>query len=103
MTFAYLGALALSLTGLGLIDFRHKLALFVSPIRTLIALSVPVVLLLGVDLIGIALGIFFRGQTKFLSGILLAPELPLEEVFFLTLLCYSTLIAYTWLKRTIAK
>jgi hypothetical protein len=29
-----------------------------------------------------------------MTGLLLAPELPLEEFFFLILLCYSTLIAY---------
>jgi hypothetical protein len=29
-----------------------------------------------------------------MTGILLGPELPLEELFFLILLCYSTLIAY---------
>lgn len=99
MTFAYLGALAMSLVGMGLIDFKHKLALFASPIKTLVSVGVPVVLLLGIDLIGIALGIFFRGQTAFLSGILLAPELPLEEVFFLSLLCYTTLVIYLWVKR----
>lgn len=99
MTLAYLGALALSLIGMGLIDFKHKLALFASPIKTLVAVGAPVILLLGIDLIGIALGIFFRGQTAFLSGILLAPELPLEEVFFLTLLCYTTLVVYLWVKR----
>lgn len=103
MTFAYLGALALSLVGMGLIDFKHRLALFASPIKTLIAVGVPVILLLGIDLIGIALGIFFRGQTEFLSGILLAPELPVEEVFFLTLLCYTTLVAYLFAKQRVQK
>jgi hypothetical protein len=29
-----------------------------------------------------------------MTGLLLGPELPLEELFFLILLCYSTLIAY---------
>jgi len=55
------------------------------------------------DLIGIALGIFFRGDTANLSGLLLAPELPLEELFFLILLSYNALLVYLgfarWLKK----
>ncbi len=44
-----------------------------------------------IEMFGIGLGIFFRGETQFMTGILIAPELPLEEVFFLTLLCYLTM------------
>ena len=43
------------------------------------------------DLAGITLGIFFRGNPGLLTGIQLSPELPLEELFFLTLLCYLTM------------
>ena len=55
------------------------------------------------DAFGVALGVFFRGQTGFLTGILIAPEIPLEEVFFLTLLCYSALLLYVGLERLLAK
>jgi lycopene cyclase domain-containing protein len=57
-------------------------------------LSVAVVVFLIWDLVGIALGIFFRGSGPYLTGITIAPELPIEEVFFLTLLSYTILIAY---------
>ena len=43
---------------------------------------------------GIALGIFSRGESPLMTGVLLAPELPLEEVFFLTLLSYVALLAW---------
>jgi lycopene cyclase domain-containing protein len=43
------------------------------------------------DLAGIGLGIFFRGPSPLVTGILVAPEVPLEEIFFLTLLCYLTM------------
>ena len=46
------------------------------------------------DLAGIGLGIFFRGEPGLLTGVQLAPELPLEELFFLALLCYLTMNAY---------
>jgi hypothetical protein len=34
---------------------------------------------------------------------LLAPELPLEEPFFLVLLCYTTLILFLSIRRGLAK
>ena len=79
---------------MGLIDLKHKLALFVQPLRTLVTLAISVVMFLIWDLVGIAQGIFFRGSGPYLTGITIAPELPIEEVFFLTLLSYTILIAY---------
>jgi hypothetical protein len=35
--------------------------------------------------------------------VMLAPEMPLEEPFFLLLLCYSTLILFVSLSRRKAK
>jgi lycopene cyclase domain-containing protein len=90
----YLLALTVSLLGMGLIDFKHKLALFSQPVRTAITLTVAVTVFLIWDLVGISLGIFFRGQGPYLTGITIAPELPIEEVFFLTLLSYTILISY---------
>ncbi len=90
----YLLALAVSILGMGLIDFKHKLALFAQPLRTLVTLTISVAVFLIWDLVGIAQGIFFRGSGPYLTGITIAPELPIEEVFFLTLLSYTILIAY---------
>ena len=90
----YLAALTVSLLGMGLIDFKHKLALFVQPIRTVITIAVAVTVFLIWDLVGIAQGIFFRGSGPYLTGITISEELPIEEVFFLTLLSYTILIAY---------
>ena len=90
----YLAALTVSLLGMGLIDFKHKLALFAQPVRTGITIAVAVTVFLIWDLVGIAQGIFFRGQGPYLTGVTIAPELPIEEVFFLTLLSYTILIAY---------
>lgn len=93
-SFFYLFALLISILGLVGIDKRHNLALFRYPLPTLISVSISVVVFLVWDIVGIALGIFFRGSTVFLSGLLLGPELPLEELFFLILLSYNTLLAY---------
>jgi lycopene cyclase domain-containing protein len=92
--FLYLAFLIISLLGLIGIDHRHKLALFRNRVATLASVSVAVVVFLIWDIIGISLGIFFRGTTPFLSGFHLAPELPIEELLFLILLSYNTLLAY---------
>ena len=87
MSYAYLAVLLFSLTGLALIDYRYRLAFFENRMRAAAAVFLPVLFFLLWDAAGIVLGIFFRGQTAHLTGILLAPELPLEEPLFLALLC----------------
>ena len=54
------------------------------------------------DVAGIALGIFFRGASPFLSGWQLAPELPIEELFFLIVLCYTTLLVFLAARNRLA-
>ena len=95
LNFAYLVALAVALTGMVLLDRRFGLFFWRDARRAAIVLPLGVVFFLVWDLGGIVLGIFFRGQTDFMTGLLIGPELPIEEVFFLTLLCYNTMNAYT--------
>ena len=96
MGILYLAALLVSLGGMVVLDRRFRLFFFDRPGRATIVLVVGVAFFLVWDLLGIGLGIFFRGETAFMTGILLAPELPLEELFFLTLLCYLTMNVYTF-------
>ncbi len=91
MGILYLLALAVSLAGMVVLDRRFRLFFFDRPARAAVVLAAGVAFFLVWDLFGIGLGIFFRGETQFMTGILIAPELPLEEVFFLTLLCYLTM------------
>lgn len=95
MTFLYLLGLLISIFGIATLDFKYKLAFAVDFARAATTIAIGVVFFLIWDLFGIALGIFFRGNAQHLTGITLAPELPLEEVFFLILLCYSTLAIFT--------
>lgn len=94
VNFAYLAALAVALTGMLLLDRRFGLFFWRDARRAVIVLVIGVAFFLVWDLGGILLGIFFRGQTDFMTGLLIGPELPIEEVFFLTLLCYITMNAY---------
>lgn len=100
MNFVYLIALIISLAGLATIDVRYKLAFSRNPKAAIVALVIPYLIFVIWDTAGIALGIFFKGQSVYLSGIMLAKDFPLEEVFFLALLCYSTLIVSTWFDRS---
>lgn len=103
-TVFYLVALVVSLTGLGLLDYTHKLALFAGKIwQTLVTVAVGVMFFLVWDVAGIAAGVFFRGPGPYQTGILIGPELPLEEVFFLTLLCYVILLSYLAVERRMGR
>ena len=95
----YLAALVVSLAGLLTLDRRFKLAFFADWRRAAISIGVGVAFFLSWDTVGILLGIFFRGQTPYLSGLLLAPELPVEEFFFLLILCLTTLEVFIALTR----
>nr|WP_123308039.1 lycopene cyclase domain-containing protein [Cellulomonas sp. PhB143] len=94
MGLVYLGALVVSLAGLAVLDLRYRLAFWDRPGRSAVCVLVGVLAFLVWDVAGLALGVFARGDSPHMTGILLAPELPLEESVFLTLLCYCTLLVW---------
>lgn len=87
----YLICLIVALTGMVVLDRRFSLFFWADARRAGIVLALGVVFFLAWDLVGIGAGVFFRGETVFMTGLQLAPELPIEELFFLTLLCYLTM------------
>jgi lycopene cyclase domain-containing protein len=87
----YLVALGISLFGMAMLDRRFTLFFWRDASRAFVTLLIGVVFFLIWDIVGIDTGVFFRGETSFMTGVQIAPELPLEEVFFLTLLCYLTM------------
>ena len=102
MGFLYLLALGIALTGMVMLDRRFRLFFWSAPRRAAVVLVVGVLLFLAWDLAGVGLGVFFRGETDFMTGVQVAPEVPLEEVFFLTLLCYLTMNVYTFASSVLA-
>lgn len=102
MNFAYLGALIVSLGSMVLLDARFRLFFWRAPLRAALVLVTGVAFFVCWDLFGIGFGIFQRGETSFMSGVLLAPEFPLEELFFLTFLCYLTMIVLLGSQRLLA-
>jgi lycopene cyclase domain-containing protein len=94
MGLIYLGALLVSLTGMVTLDRRFRLYFWADARRATIVTIAGLVFFVVWDLFGIGLGIFFRGETDFMTGLQVAPELPVEELFFLTLLVYVTMNLY---------
>ena len=104
MGLLYLAALLVALTGMMLLDRRFRLFFWVDARRATIVLTAGIAFFVVWDLFGIGLGIFFRGATEFMTGLQVAPELPVEELFFLALLSYLTMNLYgaasLWLARS---
>ncbi len=102
MSVAYGVLLVVSITGMVVLDHRFRLFFFDDARRAAVVLTAGVVFFVAWDLVGIAQGVFFRGQTEFMTGLLLAPELPVEEIGFLVLLCYLTMNLYGGSRRVLA-
>ncbi|MDO5099596.1 MAG: lycopene cyclase domain-containing protein [Corynebacterium sp.] len=99
MAVAYLTFLLVSLICMVLCDWRWKLAFFADA-KTAAALCVGLVVLFLIwDGLGIATGSFFRGGSDYMTGVILAPELPVEEPIFLFFLSYLTINVTTATRR----
>lgn len=98
----YLSALVISLAGMTILDWRYKLFFWAHWRRAVIVLVLGLAFFILWDLAGIDAGVFFRGVSPFVTGIQLAPELPLEEIFFLALLCYLTMNLFEFAGRTLS-
>lgn len=101
MSLVYLGALLVSLACVVVVDVRYRLFLGRSPRDAAVVLAVGVGFLLAWDVAGIGLGIFARGETSFMTGVLLGPELPLEEPVFLLFLCELTMVLVLGAQRVL--
>ena len=99
----YLSGLIFSLVGLGLLDWRFRTAFTINKKAAAFAILIPTIFFILWDVAGIAMGIFFRGDTSHLTGIVLAPEFPIEELFFLLILNYTALTLFTTVTRVIKK
>ncbi|MEE6273766.1 lycopene cyclase domain-containing protein [Georgenia wangjunii] len=97
MSVVYLLVLLASTGCMVLLDRRFRLFFFASARRAALVLVAGVAFFLAWDVAGISLGLFFRGETPYMTGLLLAPELPVEELVFLTFLSYLTMNLYAGL------
>lgn len=98
---AYLAVQAISFAGIAVIDHRWKLAFFRARAATVLAVTAAVSLFLTWDVLGVRSGVFFRGQTDFMTGLQIAPEIPVEEIVFLAFLSYLALVCATGATRAV--
>lgn len=99
MNLIYLASLLVAIGCMLLIDARFRLFFWRDPAAATIVTIAGVAFLLVWDLAGIGLGIFLRGDGVIASGLILAPELPVEEPVFLTFLVLCTMVLYTGARR----
>lgn len=93
--YTYLALLLFSISGLAMLDLRYHLAFWRNRRAASLTIGSGVLLFLLWDILGIGLGIFLHGNSPYSLPLRLFPEFPIEELFFLFLLCYVTLLLYT--------
>ncbi|MGD6979349.1 MULTISPECIES: lycopene cyclase domain-containing protein [Citricoccus] len=92
MAVIYLASLLASLGCMVLLDRRFRLVLWRAPRAGAVVLAVGLVFFLAWDLAAIASQHYAAGTSEAMTGIMLAPELPLEEILFILFLSYLTLV-----------
>lgn len=99
----YLGLLILGIMSMLLIDWRHRLFFWRDAKAAAIVTAVSVGALLVADAVGIAAGVFFRGDTTIATGVVIAPEIPVEEPVFLLFLVLLTAVTYAGALKVIER
>lgn len=94
MMVSYLVGLLVSIAGMATLDWRYKLAFWQSAKQTWLIVLATMAVFIVWDAAGIALGIFLKGHSPYQLPVELAPHFPIEEIFFLFLLAYCTLVIY---------
>lgn len=99
MSGVYAASLLVSAACLVLLDVRFRLLFRRSPVVGGVVLVIGLVFFIAWDAVGIGLGVFRHLDSRWATGILLAPEFPIEELLFLAFLCYLTLILLSGWQR----
>lgn len=99
MQWFYLLGLLIAITGMALLDWRYKLAYWYDPKRTVFTVLTAMSIFVLWDFFGIFFGIFIHGNSPYQLPYTIAPEFPYEEVVFLCLLAYCTLVIYNGVSK----
>lgn len=94
MTILYLVTLVVLIGCMALLDRRFVLAFWQAPLRAAAVVIAAIAFYIAWDLVAIAQEIYYQGGSGAMTGISLAPELPLEELFFIIFLSYLTLVMH---------
>ena len=99
MSGIYASALVFSAACLVLLDVRFRLVFRRRPVAAMVALVIGVAFFIAWDAVGIGLGVFRHLDSSWATGLLLAPQFPLEELLFLGFLSYLTLVLLSGCQR----
>lgn len=99
LEYSYLAVLIGSIFCLAMIDRRFTLVFWRNKSLAIRTLVLGVAFFLMWDITGVASGIFYPGESPYDTGWMLLPGVPIEELFFLILLMYQTLILWESVKR----
>lgn len=102
MGFVYLGLLLTFLGCMLLLDWRYRLFFWRDWLAAVIVTVAGTAFFLIWDVFGIVLGIFFRGDAVVATGVVLGPEMPVEEPIFLVFLVVCTMVIYTGSARLLS-
>lgn len=94
MKYYYAISLLLTICSFLFIDARYRLVFFYKPKRAVKTILTAVIFFLAWDIAGVRLGIFYPGDSRYAVSITVLPGVPVEELFFLTLLSYLTLLIW---------
>jgi lycopene cyclase domain-containing protein len=95
----YAVCLLMALSGLAVLDLRYKLVFGSNARRAALLIAGSVLFFIVWDLCGIGLHIFRVGSGQYMSGVRIAPQLPVEEPVFLLLLMYQALVLWELVRR----
>jgi lycopene cyclase domain-containing protein len=90
----YLASLVLVLTCMALIDRRWRLFFWADPRRATLVFGFGFGLFLCWDLVALHHQLYERGLSDYMTGIEVAPELPVEELLFVAFLPYLTMVLH---------
>ncbi|MDQ4491251.1 lycopene cyclase domain-containing protein [Sinomonas sp. ASV486] len=99
---AYLTLLIAAAAGTAVLDARLHLAFWRDPRAAAVTVAAGTVFFLAWDLAAIAAGVFRHGSSPLMTGVMLGPELPLEEPVFLAFFSYTAVVLYAAAGRVVA-
>jgi len=95
--YTYLSLLLISLIGLFYLDYKKKFVIFTKNGSSLRDIVFASSLFLIIDIIGVINNIFYSNP-KYIIGVYVFPGVPIEEIFFLFLFSYFSLIVWRFFK-----
>ena len=95
----YLASLLWVLGCMAALDRHGRLFFWADPRRAALVFGFGFALFLTWDLVALDLELYERGRSAYMSGIEVAPELPIEELFFVAFLPYLTMVLHGLLRQ----